>query len=310
MIHVAAAAILDREGRVLLSRRHDHLHQGGLWEFPGGKLEPGETVEAALRREIREELDLRLSAHRPLIQVKHHYPDRSVLLDVHLVTAYEGEARGMEGQPLAWVAPQDLAGYPLPAADRPIVAALNLPDRYLITGADPLDPEQFLARLGRALERGLALVQLRAVGLSDTSLADLAESAVALCHRKGARLLLNGPPDLAEQVGADGVHLNSQRLRTLDERPLNRDRLVAASCHSVEELVKAAALGADFAVLSPVLPTNSHPGVVPLGWERFAELTVEAPLPVYALGGMQEELIPQAWAHGGQGIAAISGLWP
>ena len=157
-VHVAAAVIRDREGRVLLSRRHDHLHQGGLWEFPGGKLEPGETVEVALRREIREELDLTLLTYRPLIQVRHHYPDKSVLLDVHLVTAFEGEARGMEGQPLVWAAPQELAEYPMPAADRPIVMALNLPDRYLVTGAaDSMDPEWFLARLERALERKIDL---------------------------------------------------------------------------------------------------------------------------------------------------------
>ncbi len=309
-IHVAAAAIIDPEGRVLLTRRHDHLHQGGLWEFPGGKLEPGETVEVALRREIREELDLKLLAHRPLIQVRHHYPDRSVLLDVHLVTDYQGEARGMEGQPLAWVEPGELDRYPMPAADRPIVAALNLPDKYLITGADPTEPERFLACLERALEKGVRLVQLRAPGLPEALLAGLAEAAVALCHRKDARLLLNGTPELAERVGADGVHLNRHHLLVLDERPLGDDRLVAASCHSAEELARAAHLGADFVVLSPVLPTASHPDAVPIGWERFAELAAEMSMPVYALGGMREGLIPEAWAHGGQGIAGISGLWP
>ena len=309
-VHVAAAVIRDREGRVLLSRRHDHLHQGGLWEFPGGKLEPGETVEVALRREIREELDLTLLTYRPLIQVRHHYPDKSVLLDVHLVTAFEGEARGMEGQPLVWVAPQELAEYPMPAADRPIVMALNLPDRYLVTGAaDSMDPEWFLARLERALERKIDLVQLRAVDLPETFLADLAKFAVALCHKKGARLLLNGPPELAEQVGADGVHLNRYRLLELDRRPLGSDRLVAASCHSAEELARAVELGIDFAVLSPVLPTASHPERVPLGWKRFAELTAEVPLPVYALGGMGEAFLPEAWAHGAQGIAGISAFW-
>jgi 8-oxo-dGTP diphosphatase len=309
LIHVAAAAIVGRDGRVLLTRRHDHLHQGGLWEFPGGKLEPGETLEAALRREIREELDLELLTHRPLIQVRHHYPDRSVLLDVHLVTAYRGEARGMEGQPLAWVAPGELDRYPMPEADRPIVAALNLPDRYLITGADPTKPEQFLTRLERALEQGIELVQLRAVGLPEAPLTALAEASAALCHKAGARLLLNGPPELAERVGADGVHLNSHRLLELESRPLGSNRLVAASCHSAEELAKAVELGVDFVVLSPVLPTSSHPDAVPLGWARFAEFTQDASLPVYALGGMREALIPEAWAHGGQGIAAISGLW-
>jgi 8-oxo-dGTP diphosphatase len=308
-VHVVAAAITDIEGRVLLTRRHDHLHQGGLWEFPGGKLEPGETVAQALRREIREELGLELLSHRPLIAVTHHYPDRSVLLDVHRVTGYRGEPTGLEGQPLTWVAPQALADYPMPAADRPVAAALNLPDRCLITGPDPRHPALFLERLAQALRRDIRLVQLRAPELPAAELRSLALRARALCHAHGARLLINGSPELVLEIGADGVHLTSRRLMELSERPLTENRLVAASCHTLEELVQASRLGLDFALLSPVLPTASHPEATPLGWERFAELVAEATLPVYALGGMGEEHLTTAWEYGAQGIAAIRGLW-
>jgi 8-oxo-dGTP diphosphatase len=304
------AVIRDQAGRVLLSRRHDHLHQGGLWEFPGGKLEPGETLEQALRREIREELGLELLGHRPLITVTHHYPDRKVVLDVHLVTDFRGEARGLEGQPLEWVQPPALTRYPMPAADRPIVSALTLPERYLITGADAENPAQFLDRLARALDNGIRLAQLRAPELSEQSLSTLAVACLKLCRQKGARLLLNGTPELAEGLGMDGVHLTARRLMELHGRPLQGDMLVACSCHSAEELAHASGLGLDFAVLSPVRPTSSHPQAQPLGWRRFSELTAEARLPVYALGGMGEEMVPEAWDHGGQGIAGISGLWP
>jgi 8-oxo-dGTP diphosphatase len=308
-VHVVAAVLFDPAGRVLLTRRHDHLHQGGLWEFPGGKLEPGETVAAALRREIREELGLELLHHRPLIAVRHRYPDCSVLLDVQLVTEYRGEPAGLEGQPLAWAAPEALADYPMPAADRPVVAALNLPDRCLITGPDPRRPAQFLQRLNHALARGIRLVQLRAPELAVAELRSLAFQARELCHTQGARLLLNGPPELALEVGADGVHLTRRRLLELSERPLAANRLVAASCHNAAELAQASRLGLDFAFLSPVLPTASHPEATPLGWDRFAELVAEAALPVYALGGMKEEHLAVAWEHGAQGIAAIGGFW-
>ena len=99
-IHVAAAAIHDQNGHVLLSRRAPDSHQGGLWEFPGGKLEPGESVASALRRELQEELDIQVSEHHPLIRVRHDYADRRVLLDVHKVTAWQGQPRGVENQPL------------------------------------------------------------------------------------------------------------------------------------------------------------------------------------------------------------------
>ncbi len=131
---------------------------------------------------------------------------------------------------------------------------------------------------------------------------------MGLCRERGARLLVNAAPELARRVGADGVHLNSRRLMALERRP--GGLLVAASCHTAGELARASALGLDFAVLSPVLPTPSHPGAEPLGWERFSQMLVLVPLPVYALGGMNEGLIGEARARGAQGVAGISGFWP
>lgn len=310
LIHVAVAVIEDGDGRILLSQRLAHAHQGGLWEFPGGKVEPGESLGQALCREIHEELGLRVEGHRPLIRLVHHYADRSVLLDVHRITAFSGEAHGREGQALAWVFPTELEQYPLLPADCPIATALQLPDRYLITGPDPTNRAQFMRRLERALCAGLRLVQLRAKSLSESEFCSLASEAVDLCRGYGARLLLNGAPALVEELRADGVHLTSRQLALLDHRPLDANYLVAASCHNEQELSQAVRLGLDFVVLSPVLPTTSHPDGLPLGWPRFAELIKDVPLPAYALGGVGEGAVSEAWEYGAQGVAGIRGLWP
>ncbi|MCB1758868.1 MAG: Nudix family hydrolase [Gammaproteobacteria bacterium] len=308
-LQVAVAVIQDREGRVLLSRRAPSSHQGGLWEFPGGKLDPGETLAQALRREIREELGISVEHHSPLIRIRHDYPDRSVLLDVQRIDAYSGEPEGLEGQPLVWVKPTDMGDYPMPAADRPIVSALRLPDRLLITGNDPLDTSGFTRRMQVALAAGVNLVQLRAPGLGERRYRRLAALLLPYCRQHGARLLLNASAEVVDDLGADGVHLNRHRLMALRQRPLGPERWVSAACHNLEELRRAEAV-ADFALISPVLPTVSHPGRMPLGWQGFARLADAARIPVYALGGMRPEMVGEARRHGGQGIAAIGALWP
>ena len=309
-VHVAAAAVTDDQGRILITRRADHVHQGGLWEFPGGKVEPGEATTAALYRELREELGIRVSSSQPLIRVLHHYPERSVLLDVHRVEVYEGMVEGREGQPWRWVPPQALREHAFPAADRPIIMALLLPDYYLITGENPVDSEDFIARLEQALSAGIELVQFRAKKLTENRYTRLDRRAAALCEQRGARLLLNGPLALTRQMHAQGVHLTSAQLMGLRERPLGEDKLVGASCHNRRELMQAQELGLDFVVLSPVKPTSSHSGAIPLGWGGFRRLADEVALPVYALGGMERSDLAQAKKAGAQGIAAIGGLWP
>lgn len=310
IVHVVAAALVDADGRVLLSRRHEHSHQGGLWEFPGGKLEADEPVAAGLARELHEELGVELRASRPLIRVVHHYDDRSVMLDVHRVTDWDGEAVGREGQPLAWVKIDDLQNYPMPAADVPIVTALQLPSTYVITPPGAADPVGFLAALDTALADGARLVQLRLFDLADDALVTLGRAAVERCHVVGARLLLNGPVEAMRAIGADGLHLNSRALQRLASRPVDGTDLLAASCHDPEDLRRATRLGVDFALLSPVLPTRSHPDAEPLGWARFAAWVEAAQMPVFALGGMGPDLIETAWRHGAQGVAGIRGFWP
>lgn len=123
-LHVAVGVLTAPDGRVLITRRAADVHQGGLWEFPGGKVEPGESVQQALVREFAEELGIAVHATQPLLLQPFDYGDKAVLLDVHRITDWSGEPRGLEGQPLAWVAPAALGEYPFPAANRPILRAL------------------------------------------------------------------------------------------------------------------------------------------------------------------------------------------
>lgn len=307
-VHVAAGALVDGDGRILVARRPDKAHQGGLWEFPGGKLEPGEAVRSALARELHEELGVRVRDARPLIRVHHDYGDRHVLLDVFLVPGYDGVPDGREGQPLRWLVPEAMDPAEFPAADRPIITALGLPDRYLITGQESDDELAFLRRLEASLQAGARLVQLRAHESNDTAYRRLAGLALPICRAAGARLLLNRDPERVQGVEADGLHLRADALRRLGARP-EAQGLVGASCHDAGELELAARLGLDYALLGPVLKTATHPDTEPLGWEAFARLADAAELPVYALGGLSPDHLPLSFEHGAQGIAAIRGLW-
>ncbi len=307
-LHVAAA-VIRRGNEVLIARRPEHLHQGGLWEFPGGKVEPGETVEAALIRELDEELGIRAQSVRPLIRVPHAYSDRRVLLDVREVSTFDGEPHGREGQPLRWVPVERLTDYDFPAANHPIVTACQLPDRYLITPEPEAEAAwpHFLDTLDNALASGIRLVQFRAKSLAPEQFTRLASQVAEVCRHK-AKLLLNSCPALVLQASADGVHLTGSELRSLIRRP--EVPWVGASCHSREQIERAVQLGADFLVISPVRRTASHSAAEPIGWEGLQALAEYSPLPVYALGGMTEADIETARAHGAQGIAAIRSLWP
>jgi 8-oxo-dGTP diphosphatase len=124
-VHVAVGVILDSQGRVLITRRAPRAHQGDLWEFPGGKVEEGESLFTALTRELREELGIVIGRTSALLEVHHDYGDKLVFLDVHLVWDYSGEARPLEHQPMAWVNPTELVRFAFPAANLPIVEALQ-----------------------------------------------------------------------------------------------------------------------------------------------------------------------------------------
>ncbi len=317
VVDVVAGVITDARGRILLARRTEGRDLAGLWEFPGGKREPGESPEAALARELHEELgiDARVGAH--LITVPQRYPDKRLRLDVRHVTRWTGVPRGREGQALAWVPPHKLPSYAMPPADIPVVAALRQPDRYAISpglpnadvpaGAD--GAVRWLSALDATLASGISRLQIRLPGVEPALHRELATEAADRTRRAGADLLLNADIPLACELGI-GVHLRSSQLAALASRPvLAEGALLAASCHTADDLAHAARLGCDFAVLGAVKPTASHPGEPGIGWEAFATLREEVSLPVYAIGGMGTGDVATARAQGAQGIAAIRGLW-
>jgi 8-oxo-dGTP diphosphatase len=308
-IHVVAGVISDARGRILLARRTEGRDLAGRWEFPGGKREAGETEAEALIRELQEELGITAEIGEPIINVPQQYPDKRLRLDVRRVLSWKGNPRGHEGQALAWVAPEKLPRYVMPPADRPVVAALLHPDRYLVTPSPAdIDDETWLGALQRALETGVRRLQLRMPGVDTERRRRLARAAVEASQRAGVEVLINSDIGLARELGA-GVHLRAAQLPELSVRPLPDAQPVAASCHTGEELRRAEDLGCDFAALGSVRETASHPGGSVLGWEGFARLREAVSLPIYAIGGLQPDHILEARQHGAQGIAAIRGLW-
>ncbi|WP_415879769.1 Nudix family hydrolase [Methylomonas sp. TEB] len=301
-LHVAVGVIRDGDGRILITQRAKHAHQGGLWEFPGGKLEADEPVQQALARELAEEVGIQVETATPLIKINHDYGDRHVLLDVWNVSAFAGQARGCEGQAMRWIDAEQLKEFTFPAANIPIIAAAQLPHYYAIL--EGRSATEALDNCQRILANGVKLLQFRVKSLPIADLQTVFEQVSQLCRQQQVSLLVNA--DLpVDTVHAQGLHLSSRALLACHERP-NGYRWVAASCHNLEELKHTEALGLDFAVLAPIQATASHPDATALGWQALSELLEHINLPVFALGGLGRRDLNRALAAGAQGIAGIS----
>lgn len=308
-MHVVAGVLVDGAGRILIAQRPPGKHLAGLWEFPGGKLEPGETASAALERELDEELGIAVDplSFEALIRIPWNYGERGMLLEAIMVRAWTGKARALDAAAIEWADPCSIDPARLAPADRPILGAVRLPSHYPITPGG-VSPEQVTGLLRAALARGERLLQLRRPGLPVEVTRSIAASLLPDVRRSGATLLLGHDIEGAAALGL-GVHLSATQLRELDVRPLPFAQRVAASCHDAEELALAVRLGCDFATLSPVAATASHPDAEPMGWPRFARLAEAAPLPVYALGGLGPADVAEARLHAAQGVAGIGGFF-
>lgn len=306
-VNVAVAVLIRPDDSILLGQRPTTKVYGGYWEFPGGKIEPGESAREALVRELREELDIEVETAYPWLAQLFTYPHATVRLHFFRVTAWRGEPRALEHRALAWQLPRHLNLEPMLPANTPVLRALELPAEYAISDASRLGDAVFLARLEARLKNGLRLMQLREKSMDERRLACLAIEVAALAKTYGARLLINSDTAMAEALGADGVHLTSTQLSTLQSRP--DLAWVAASCHTRAELDRAARLGMDFVVLGPVHPTDSHPRQPGIGWERLEPLAADYSLPVFAIGGLRPGDLLTAWTHGAHGIAMIRGSW-
>ena len=306
-LDVAVAVVQRADGRVLLAQRPAGKPWSGYWEFPGGKFENGEDAGQALARELREELGIDPDRVYPWVTQEYTYPEKRVRLHFYRVRAWRGRLHGREGQGMSWENPSAVNVGPLLPANAKVLRALSLPTVYAITHAKKYGAAEFMQRLQAALEKGVRLIQVREPDMPPEPRESFARRVVELAHGHDARVLINGDETLARCCGADGVHLPGGHLMQMQQRP--GTRIWAASCHDAAELARAARLAADFVVLSPVLPTPTHPDAAGMGWEKFAELVNNYPLPVYALGGMQRELLETAMRHGAQGVGLLSGIW-
>jgi 8-oxo-dGTP diphosphatase len=299
-IEVAAAVIQRADGAFLLAQRPAGKVYAGYWEFPGGKVEPGEPAEQALARELHEELGIETGIAFPWITREYTYPHASVRLNFFRVTAWKGDPHPREGQTIAWQRFDAPLVQPMLPANAPVLAALALPHEYAITDALQSGPQVMLERLRQRLSQGLKLIQIRDRSLPEREA--FVRSVVRMAHQHGAAALVGGGPPLG-----DGLHFTAAELMQLEEKPAQG--LAGASCHDEQELARAMRLQLDFAVLGPVKPTRSHPGAQVLGWDGFARIARGASIPVYAIGGLRRSDLESAWRAGAHGVAMISGAW-
>jgi len=310
VVEVAAAILLRKteEGvEYLLAQRPEGKVYAGYWEFPGGKVEAGETLREALVREIQEELGVTVDRAWPWLSCQFTYPHATVRLKFFRVASWHGEVAPIEHSGFVWVKIGDTAPVaPVLPANGPILRALELPSIYALTNAAENGIEAELAKLEHALRNGLRLIQIRDKTLAPAERLRLASGVMRLAGNfSEALVLVNDDEELAREIGAHGLHLSSGQLMRITQRP--EFSWVAASCHTSGDLTRAAELGLDFVLLSPVLPTASHPETESMGWSEFARLIGQCALPVFALGGMQPGMLEKAWENGAHGIAMLRG---
>lgn len=317
--HAAVGVIQRDNGLVLLAERPSGKAWSGYWEFPGGKIEENEEPEAALKRELQEELGITATQIYPWLTRTFDYqakydksgklesPAKTVKLHFFMVTQWDGEPFGMEKQTISWQNPEKIDVSPILPANQPIFDALSLPTVYAITNLAELGEELFFERLKLALENGLMMLQVREKHLNAEELQLFIERIVEVAEPYEAKVFVNSAVHLVADFKLAGMHYNSADLMKLTVKPVGSR--CGASCHNAEELAHAAALGLDYALLSPVQDTKSHPDAALLGWDKFQAMVAGCTIPVYALGGMQIGDLHEARAHGAHGIAMQRNIW-
>jgi 8-oxo-dGTP diphosphatase len=296
VIEVAAAVIVRADGAFLLAQRPTGKVYAGYWEFPGGKIEPGEPADRALARELHEELGIDIGEAFPWITRVYTYPHGTVRLQFFRIFSWRGEPHPREDQAISWQQAGAPMAAPMLPANAPILAALALPTEYAVTGAAHYGVSDQLGRLERRLQAGLRLLQIREWDLDTGERERFTKEAIRLAHAHGCKVLTKAP-----FPGADGVHVTASELMHLGKRP---EGLAAASCHTRQELERAMELELDFAVLGPL--KDKAPA---LGWDKFREIAAFSSIPVYAIGGLTRADMQDAWRAGAHGVAMIRGAW-
>jgi 8-oxo-dGTP diphosphatase len=296
VIEVAAAVLQRPDGAFLLAQRPQGKVYAGYWEFPGGKIEPGEPAEKALARELHEELGIEIGPGYPWITRVFTYPHGTVRLNFFRVREWKGDPHPREDQAIAWQTSGAPLAAPMLPANAPVLASLALPTEYAITNAAHYGIAEMRARIERRLQQGLKMLQIREPDLDAAEKDAFTKGVIKLAHDYGCRVLVKAP-----FPGADGIHFTASQLMGLKAKPSG---LVAASCHTREELDRAMALELDFAVLGPV--KDKSPA---LGWDKFRDLAASSSIPIYAIGGLMRVDLENAWRASAHGLAMIRGAW-
>ena len=301
-----AAAVIERGGEILLAQRPAGKPYPGFWEFPGGKIEPGEDALAALTRELKEELDITVTAATPWITRRYVYTHATVRLHFFRVTAWDGEPKPLEDQAIAWQKVERLTVSPMLPANAPVLAALALPAVMVVSNAGEVGIDNWIAKLSAHVAGERMLIQVREKGMERLRVQHLLSRALARAQPFGSRVVVNG--DCGHFPQACGVHLSSAALMASQSRP--EGELAGASCHDERELEQAGKLGLDYVVVGAVRATASHPGAPVMGWERFEQLIRGLSMPVYAIGGLTRADLGEAKRRGAHGVALMGAALP
>jgi 8-oxo-dGTP diphosphatase len=305
--HVAAGVLIRPDGQFLLGSRPEGKPYAGWWEFPGGKLESGETPRQALDRELHEEMGITVTAAQPWLVQTFTYPHATVRLNFFKVTGWQGDPHPHEGQAFVWQTPGATTADPILPANTPILRGLELPAVLALSNVAELGEALWLEKLALQLDAGLRWLVLREPQLARDEYAALARKVLSLTDRHGARLLLHGEAGAESALPVAGRHLTASQLQRTDQRP---EGWCGASVHAEADLRKAAELGLDYAVLGSIKPTLTHPGGATLGWDGFAALVGQGwPFPVYGIGGLSKADLSEANGAGAQGVALLRAAW-
>lgn len=287
-----AIAILIHRGKILVGWREEQQHQGGKHEFPGGKVEQGETPEEACRREIYEEVGIGLKDWHQFDYIHHEYDD--IIVNLHLFHSYvPDELLNLIHQPWAWYTRDQLLHLNFPKANKDIIKRLYWP--HLIKISNTLNP----------VESSEALLYWRIENESEQYI----EQLTALNEGQRSNLIINVDiwhqlsPELQKQIKT--VHLKQSQLMNLHKGDLTVGVRYITACHDAVSLKQAQQIGCDAVFISPVKPTTTHPEAVALGWERFSDLAQNSQIPVFALGGVHPDDLATAQQHGAYGLAGI-----
>ncbi|WP_415871200.1 NUDIX domain-containing protein [Acinetobacter pittii] len=288
-----AIAILIHRGKILVGWREEQQHQGGKHEFPGGKVEPGETPEEACRREIYEEVGIGLKDWQQFDYIHHEYDD--IIVNLHLFHSYvPDELLNLIHQPWAWYTREQLLHLNFPKANKDIIKRLYWP--HLIKISNTLS----------MVESSEALLYWR---IENEAEQQYIEKLTALDEGQRSNLIINVDiwqqlsPELQKQIKT--VHLKQSQLMNLHKGDLIVGVRYIAACHDAVSLKQAQQIGCDAVFISPVKPTTTHPEAVALGWERFSDLAQNSQIPVFALGGVHPDDLATAQQHGAYGLAGI-----